>query len=479
MRSLRPPTRGDADAFLPTLLANLLPLLGVVALEWNPATLVVVYGLEVLLSLVVAAGQALFAQRSPPENPDGVLTISEAHLSDKRGSVRPIERLPPIYPRNVPFALGVSTLVAMYMLFFGALLTAIVDAPAELARPDVPLSVVALVGGHLAETKREYFDERGYERVSPYAVIETPARQLFVVLIAIVPLGLALGSTAALALVVGAKLLVEWSSHRASRDESDGNRFVDRFVGWFAGPTDAAAREEPVDAPSSPPAVRVRPDRTAVVLEGAFLGCWRLAGYLPFAGIVWFVALLTVVAWLDSPLVFWVGVAGFLAALAALAAIQFVRYYLAVGTLEYQRRDDHLVAYDRLVEEPQWAVPIDHLRNVAVVNDRFVDRLLGTRTIRVATGWGARERERRLGPVADPDRLVEGFDLPLSTTDLEPLDRRLAGAAVVLAVGIALTTVAVFVAGASLEARVDALWIAPAAMALPWWLWKRACPDPE
>ncbi len=186
-----------------------------------------------------------------------------------------------------------------------------------------------------------------------------------------------------------------------------------------------------------------------------------------------------VVAWADSILLFWLGVVAFGLLLVAIVAIQFVRYDLVYGTLEYQRRGDSLVAYDWLVDEPQWTAPVEDLRDAAVVTDRFADRVLGTRTIRVTTGWGTQEQERRLGPVSEPERLVDMTAVPISTTDLEPINRPLAAGAVVLAVGIVLTVPAVIVApSVDIGAHLETLWLVPFALVVPWKLWKQACPEP-
>jgi len=48
----------------------------------------------------------------------------------------------------------------------------------------------------------------------------------------------------------------------------------------------------------------------------------------------------------------------------------------------------------------------------------------------VKVGWGEDTPERTLGPVDDPERLLESFDLDGSSVALSPLDRWLAGAAV-------------------------------------------------
>lgn len=104
--------------------------------------------------------------------------------------------------------------------------------------------------------------------------------------------------------------------------------------------------------------------------------------------------------------------------------------YLRYGSLEYRRYGDRIVAYDTLLDEPQWSASVPVLRDAQVVPDRLADRLLGTRTIAVTTGWGDDETRRYLGPTADAAGLVEAFELPVRTTELDPIDRRPIGVVV-------------------------------------------------
>ncbi|MDQ2050186.1 DUF6498-containing protein [Natronolimnohabitans sp. A-GB9] len=391
MLPLRPPDQTDDRAgFVPLLLANLLPLVGVVWLGWEPVALVLIYGVELVVSILLAGVKALFAQRPPPTERDGVVTASESLLAEKRGRVQIHGALPPIYPRNVPFALGVVAGLVMYSVFFGVVVFAIFQPDGSVIEPSVLASVLTLVVGQLAETSRQYFRKREYERVSPYAVVEAPVRQLFVLLFLLAFLGLFLGALGSLVLVVCVKLFVEWSSYRAARAETDASRFVDRFVGWFAGPSESTETPGPVRVPETDseldPVDRISVDRTAVLLEGVVHSIWGMAFFLPFFGVVWLLAVIAVVAWSGSVLLFWLGVAASAVLLALTLAIQVATHYLEHGTLEYRRRGDHIVAYDRLLEEPQWAESVYRLRNVRLEHGRFVDRLLDTWTVRVTTG---------------------------------------------------------------------------------------------
>ncbi|ELY55535.1 DUF6498-containing protein [Natronolimnohabitans innermongolicus] len=480
MSVLRPPARdGEPSAFAPILVANLLPLFGVLWLGWEPVTLVVIYGAELALSIPIAAGKALFAQRPPPSDREGIVTASESKLTEKRGRFRVHDALPPIYPRNVPFAASVVVAAVMYAVFFGIGVVAAFQPDASAVNLAVLSSVAALAVGQLAEARRQYFGNREYERVSPYAVVETPIRQLTVVAFALAFLGVVLGSTGALVLVVGAKLLVEWSSARAAREEADGARLADRFAGWLAGPSGATETPDPVRVPEAPepsPDERFRPNRNAVLLEGALHSLWGLLFFVPFFGAIWLLVIVAVTAVADSVAVFWLGVVATVVLLLVALAVQVATHYLEHGTLEFQRRGDHLVATDRLLGEPQWAESVYRLRNVDFEPDRSVDRLLGTRTVTVTTGIRSTETERRLGPIDDPDRLIDVFELPLGRRDLEPVNRPLAVAALGLGAAAVLGIAAVLAyPESSMNARVNALFYAPFVLVIPVGLWKWAC----
>lgn len=167
-------------AFFPVLLANLIPLVGVLRLGWDPATLAAVYAIEVVLSIPLAGVKALFAARPPPEDREaGVISVTEAPLSSKCGAVRPVSWLPPIHPRNVPFAAAVCGAAAWIALVVGVAFSQVFDVPALLGRPAILASALALVAGEAIDVARDYLGRRRYVETSPYAVVETPARRAF------------------------------------------------------------------------------------------------------------------------------------------------------------------------------------------------------------------------------------------------------------------------------------------------------------
>ena len=404
--------------FVPTALANLLPLVGVLRFGWDPTTLLVVYALELVISLPLAGVAALFAERPPRPNREGstVIDVSD-ELSERRGSVQLTTWVPPVYPRNLPFAAAVGYATVLFGIVLLIAFSNVSTVATALGRPDVIGSIAALVVGGAVETWRERV--RGDRRdASPYAVIETPARQaLFVVFVLLIVAGFdGVGPAGVLVGLVVGKLLVEWSGYRAGRSDEG------RFTGWLSGPETVDPDPDPLPIPDGDPAVRVPTDDRAVLYTGVFDVVGRLAPFvlLPFA-FLWF-AVLSVLG--DAPLVATIGsglaVVGLLIGYLALHTTTF---YLRYAPLEYRRYGDRLVAYDTLVDEPQWASPIEVLHGVEAVTDRLPDRLLGTRTVAVTTGPDDGNTERYLGPVRHHATLVSAFDLPVRI-DLEPLDRR-------------------------------------------------------
>lgn len=410
--------------FLPAIVANVLPLVGVVWFSWEPGTLVVIYTLELLVMLPLAGVKALFAGKPPTaDRGNGIFDVAENRLAEKRGSVVVHDLLPPVYPRNVPFAVAVISGGVWIGFFVLAPVSEVVPVLDILGRPAVLLSVVVLVVGQVAETGVAYFRNGRYLEASPYAVVEIPGRQgLFLsVFLFVVTLG---GATPALVVFVVVKVLFEWSGLRV--EQGDGGR----LAGWLSGP-DSDTAADPVDVPEGQPPATVDVDGRSVVAEAL----WRVVSktgplYLALATFVW----LGVPAFLgdgEASVPLWIasGLVG-LVLLGLMVAGDVMEAILAEMWTTYYRVDEQLVVHDRLTGEPQWVAAISGLREATLVETRPFDRYFGTRTITVTTGWGDDETERTLGPVDDPATFVEAFDLPLRSTELSPLDRRFVGAAV-------------------------------------------------
>ncbi|MGB9955225.1 DUF6498-containing protein [Haloferax prahovense] len=473
---MAPPRYGDVPTsslpvgigFLPVLSANLLPLAGVLWFGWDPETLLAVYVLELLLLFPLSGVKALFAGRPPTSSREGgVFSLSDNDLVDKRGSVTVHERLPPVYPRNVPFATAVVSGGAWVGVFLLAPLSEVVSVLDVLARPEAVVSVAALVVGQAGETAATFLRRDRYAERSPYALVEIPARQAMFLacLLFVVILG---GATVALTGFVFVKLLFEWSGFRA---EQGGGR----LTSWLSGPDSDATRDE-VAVPDGHPSVTIDADRRAVVATAV----WRAVTttgpfYVTMAAMVWIGGTAFVVEGTPS-LAVWVGFGLFgLCLLAFMLVGDIVESVLASGWLTYRRFGDRLVVHDRLTNEPQWAAAIGDLRDAEIVATRPTDRYLGTRTIAATVGWGDDETERTLGPVADAEAFVDAFGLPVESTGLPPLDRRFVGAAVASVVLTAAGVVAVVATplGPS-TSWLLALFLFPAFAIVPKGFWKLA-----
>jgi hypothetical protein len=413
------------------VLANLLPLVGVMWFGWDPRTLAVVYGLELLVAFPVAGVKALFADRPPvTDRESGVVSVEESDLVEKRGSVTVANWLPPIYPRNVAFAaavVGVGTQVAIFVLVALSEVTAVGTV---LGRPAVLTSALALGVGQLVETV-VYLRAGRYEGVSPYAVVEIPARQgLFLAFVLVVVAGV---DPTGVVVVTGFVLVKTLSDYAGLRTEHAG---TSRLTDWFAGP-DEEVTLDPVETPDGPTTATVAVNRRSA----AAAALWRAVTtvgpfYVTMVTIVWIVGA-GVLGGADATRPF--VIASTLAAVVlfgTLLAGDVLERLLTTGWMAYHRVGDHLVAVDRLTGDPQWAVPVSELRDVGVVETASPDRYFGTRTFTVKVGWGEDTPERTLGPVDDPERLLESFDLDGASVALSPLDRWFAGAAVLSLVAI-------------------------------------------
>lgn len=419
---------GDAPQamldFLPVLVANVVPLVGVVWFSWDPDTLVTVYALELLVLLPFAGVKALFAGRPPASDREGGLfSVSESDLVNKRGSVTVHDRLPPIYPRNVPFVTAVVAGGVWVGFFVLVPVSEVVPVLDILGHPGVLLSVVALVVGQVLETAQTYFRSGRYAELSPYAVVEVPARQGFFLACLLFVVSVA-GATSVLVAFVVVKVLFEWSGLRAERGGGG------RFAGWLSGP-DSDATADSVDIPEGQPSATIDVDRRSAAADAI----WRTATttgpfYFGLATFVW----LGVPTFLGDgapSIALWVG--------SGLAALLLFGLMLAGDVVEavlknswttYRRIGGYLVVHDRLTDETQWTTPVSELRDAAIVETRPSDRYFGTRTVTVTTGWGDDETERTIGPVDNPKTFVETFDIPLQSTDVSPLNRWFVGAAV-------------------------------------------------
>ena len=453
--------------FLPILAANLLPLGGILFLDWDPGTLALVYCVEILLSVLLAGAKATFAQRPPASADGGVLSVGSTALTERRGSVDLLEWLPPVYPRNLPFAFGVFGGVAWTAIFLFAFLSGFLDPLVALGEPAVLASIAALVAAQVGNIAQRYVGRKQYETASPYAVVDTPLRQAFV-LVFVLAVVAGAGPTAVLVVIVLGKIAIEWAGYSGAEEG---------LLGWLTGPerSEQRTRQDSLDVPDGPPVTAFRPDRQAVLLTGTLRALVRAPWTLLLLVVVWVVLVGLSGVPFTSPLGIGVAAVLFGVVLPGTVCRRLLEYYLTYGTMRYQCRDGTLVAYDSLVETPQWAGETGTFRNVELRDGYIADRIYDSRTLTLQTVRS--EKFRTLAHVAEPDRLIETFDLPIVRTDLDSMHRGIALLSVTLGVFSTVSGVVLVLAPGTPSGVVPYVaFLFPVATLLATALWKRAYP---
>ncbi|ELZ94509.1 hypothetical protein C440_10033 [Haloferax mucosum ATCC BAA-1512] len=402
--------------------SNLVPLAGIAFWNWELDVLLTLYWLEILTTTLFAGSKALFAERASADATGRVQPLSE--LTDKRGGLRVRADWPPLYVRNVPFALGTVGIIGAVSLGYGLFLALHLAVSLETVRSTgVFLSIGALVASHAVSFHTEYIGRREYEHVSARMIAATPARQtvLLVLLAPFVPADGTAGGAVLLVFVVAAKLLSESYSYLVEHVGYAPGRIFERLFET----ADTSNPPPRVDAPDVTPDVRIRTSTRAVLLSSfapIVAGLASRPAYI--AGVLFVLGLVAL-----GPVV----IAVTLAVLAVITAAKLTAHYVRFGVLEYQLRGDHIVAYDTLFDEPQWQTTVDEIDDASVVN-AIPDRLFGTGRFSL-TGLDSGGRSAvTLGPVSDPHRVADEFSLPIDDVCRPEPDHVVLAAAFVLAV---------------------------------------------
>ncbi|MFW5956386.1 MAG: DUF6498-containing protein [Halorhabdus sp.] len=360
---------------LPVVVGNLAPIAGVLFLGWSPTALLLIYQAELAAICVWTVVKIPFAHKRPNNAIDDRFRLL-GPLQQKRGSLTLPGPFPPVYPRNVPILVVAIVLApAVVGLAFVAF---------ALTRPTVTDADAAalLLGGTAVfftrgiETWREYFRAGGYQEHSPRSVLLVPFKYLFVVgLLFMAFLGLesTVGTNAildpkrsVLALAVG-KFAYDIRASRLARDDDRRSLFSRLY-----GSKRTEIEPEPVETPDVEPAFRTSMRRSARVVDALLHGVAYLAGAIGFVTAL--IVGLGVLASSVTIVFVGLGLGG------CFVALRATTRYLRYGTLEYHCYDDVLVAYDRLLEEPQAKVE-NHAVTDITLSEGLVDRLLGTESI--------------------------------------------------------------------------------------------------
>lgn len=433
-------SKGMKSGFTPILLANLLPLFGVLAFSWDAAMVVGLYVLELGLMIFLAAGKALFAARPPKledesadntpgedQNDEGMSVGDQ--IRAKRGSIKVVSWLPPVYPRNIGFAKQLVFGGTVYGFIFVVSLFA--DILAEIRiDPIVVLSAVTLFVGQLMEVYRNYIQQERYKEVTPRAVVNTPFRQGFFLVFLLfigLPVSEVLGgvvnalagnlieldqaTVGLLPLVVG-KILIDWSAFASDRGIT-----TSRVTNWLAGPTHEGRTLPDISVPDIDPDGCVQINPRTVAKSSLFYGLWKFVFVAPWVLMLSFYlgGLLAEAAgdwgWIIFPSVALLGIV-------LVLGVDTLEYYLQYGYMEYHRYEGKIIGYDQLLEEHQWSMPKPGYKNTGIIQHRLSDRILGTKTIWIKHGWDEDELERHIGPTTNADHVISELALPITSTKL-------------------------------------------------------------
>lgn len=351
---------GSSAGLLRLLAINLVPVIGVVVFDWTLSVVVVFYWLEAGIALLFDAFEGLFAEK-PLASELYLLPFHE--LRSKRGGVRLISWLPPIHPRNLPFVLVVLQGIVIVWPAAGVGLYVLGADVFTTGNGNMVLSVLA--AGLMTVFVRamelaEYLREDRYARESAQSVID-PGRVIG--LIAVVFLGMLLWSTTAaldgsalvlvLAALIGTRVTFELAGVIAGSIDGEHSRIA-ALREWFG--TDNIGTESEIEVPDGTPIARFRPDRNAVRVRGLVRGVGKSVNpEIP----VLLLGLGLLVGWLLWGIPGAIAISSVIVSLFALVTV--VVEELLYGYLEYRVYEDAVVAYDRLLDEPQWRISTDEI----------------------------------------------------------------------------------------------------------------------
>ncbi|WP_247730968.1 DUF6498-containing protein [Halovivax limisalsi] len=402
------------------VVANLVPLVGVLAFGWRAATLVAVYWFELAVVGFWGLVRALFAGQPSEFDRNGLVV---GVLADRSAALSLPWTGVGIQLSTLPVLVVLGPMVAAIWFVTGAVTVGPLGDRAldPSAITTVTYAIMAMFSIEGGRTGLEYFYRGGYREHSAQTAIQPIFLRCCVLLFVgmgtsvfaatadpTVARGESLSavdpSIAGSALVVsivlvklGIDLVSVYRDRLATWGESHG-------LGHVTGAESSAGNEDDADdeitAIETVPRtdIRVRPPIRARLLATAahlrrFPGAW-------FIGV-----LLGLGALLFATGRAWTIVAG-LAVLSVFVPLLLLHldYWLRYGGVEYRVDDDSVLAYDRLFDDPLWRVAAWDERDVRVERDRL-DRLFGTETVVIELA----DRELRLPGLRDATPILDVF----------------------------------------------------------------------
>ncbi|WP_254922160.1 DUF6498-containing protein, partial [Halorubrum sp. Ea8] len=305
--------------------ANMIPLAGVLISGWNIWTLLALYWIEAFSTVLLGALKSLFAKQGSPDLVGQREPLHE--LRHKRGGWHLLPTLPPVYPRNVPFALSIlglwiSTIVPITLLSWITVETGI-----TISWP-VGVSIGALLIAQVIEFRVGYLETGEYETVSAREILQRPT-QLTMAMMLLGMVGLTASQAAGVAVLSGfvlVKTILSVSGESTGPIASGLRALLDRF-----GDDDELRRPQPESDPADGD-IRAR---VTVSPKAVLLGSTSAILLTVFnRGVA--VLIFGIIAAIFTGNIFWGSIG--LCILLCIIAVRVGSYYLRYGTIEYQRR---------------------------------------------------------------------------------------------------------------------------------------------
>lgn len=382
-------------------------LLLVVAALFSTSALTIT--LLFVVDIVVGSLRSLFErsvaarppEREPPMDPYRILQSLYDTVREKRGAVKLRGRIPPVYPRNLPYVVA-QCIVSSLALSPVVLLTWAVLEPLEGGFGVALVPGLVLIGIRHALVVRNWAADGRYATASPRTIRRSRDTLALGVVGCIAVLVLAAAGPTPADVTAATVIATTVAFPLACRDAG-----VAPWPLKFDPASDATA--DSLSLPTETPRRTFETDRAVVrwlaVRDGlvyAIVACTFTIALLAPAG-------LFVLGSLDAARF---GVAAGLAVGVLVAFPTAVAFrWLGVATEEFRVYEDSLVAYDTRLGEPQWRVSLSEVTHVETADETLGTRIFGPLGTRLSDQHPVLIQlrdgsSRRLETLADPDEFV-------------------------------------------------------------------------
>lgn len=301
------------------------------------------------------AVESLFAANPTPAGLGPPYLFPLDRLRSKRGGITVGDRLPPVRPGNIPYA--VFWALQLVVVGFGIALVALfVRLPGSVTETTVAVlgfGGMAILARH-AETLRATLRAGHYENRTAYSTVAGVRGTVFYVITVLLPAIAVTGSAVGVGLAVTAAGIV------VVKLASD--LLEIRAIAPSSRADETAVAEPDLSVPAGDPDAVVRADRRGILVETILFA--PLYGAASPAGVFVLLGVLAV----GLVFGFVAGVATLVLTVVVVFAVEGLVSYVTAYNVEYRIYPDAVVAYDTLLDAPQWSIPRGEISDVGTSN---------------------------------------------------------------------------------------------------------------